>query len=204
MSGSYIILIGGAPTTGKSTIARLLSERLKIPWISTDQLREVTKGIGREKDYPALFRNKGLSGDQFLKRYSAAEIVRREHEEAVATWKSVKAFIEHSYPWDSFIIEGIGILPRLVAKDFKKKKYIKPVFLMDDDVDRVRNVVFGRGIWGDPDTYSDESKEKEVEWALLFGQKLKQEALKFGYPLIEVQKKKVDVSAVLKALRMRE
>lgn len=34
-----IILIGGAPTTGKTTLAKALSRVLGLPWISTDHIR---------------------------------------------------------------------------------------------------------------------------------------------------------------------
>lgn len=36
-----IILIGGPQATGKTTLAKELSSRLDIPWISTDQIRTI-------------------------------------------------------------------------------------------------------------------------------------------------------------------
>ena len=43
-------------------------------------------------------------------------------------------------------------------------------------------------------------KEKEVEWAQLFSHRLKQEAQKYGFPVIEVKKDKDDLQAVLEDL----
>lgn len=138
MDKQQIILIGGAPTVGKSKMAQRLSAHLNIPWISTDQIREVMKGVLREEDYPALFRNKNISGEEFLNKYSTSEIVDREIEEAKETWNGVGAFIKDPYPWKSFIVEGVAILPHLVARDFKETPNIQSIFLVDENADRIR------------------------------------------------------------------
>jgi len=50
-----IILIGGSPTAGKSYTARKIAESFKLPWISTDTIRDQMRKIVREKDFPNLF-----------------------------------------------------------------------------------------------------------------------------------------------------
>ena len=40
-----VILIGGAPTVGKSYLGRKLAEELKLPWISTDTIREMMRKL---------------------------------------------------------------------------------------------------------------------------------------------------------------
>ena len=52
-----IILIGGAPTIGKSFLAKKLSEEMKIPWISTDTIREFMREVVR------IEKHRGLVGD---------------------------------------------------------------------------------------------------------------------------------------------
>lgn len=37
----YCILLAGMPASGKSTVARYLSEQMKLPMISKDSLKEV-------------------------------------------------------------------------------------------------------------------------------------------------------------------
>ncbi len=91
-------------------------------------------------------------------------------------------------------------MPHLVAKEIADDKQIRPVFLIDEDVERIRKVVFSRGLWGDADTYSDDVKEKEVEWALLFSSRLKTEVKNYGYPLVEVEKDGNDFKKVLDVL----
>lgn len=195
-----IILIGGAPTAGKSTVAQLLSERLKIPWISTDQIRELMLHTVRKEDYPVLFRKRDYTAEQFLTTYSAEDIVKKEMEEGEATWIGVQAFIRHEYPWESFIVEGVAVLPRLVKRDLAGDFRTKCVFLIDEDADRIRDVVFKRGLWDDASSYSDGVKEKEIDWVLRFSQELKEEAERYGYPCLEVQKQHEDIGMILTTL----
>ena len=110
---------------------------------------------------------------------------------------------EDDYTWKrGFVVEGVNILPHLVAKDFNNDLNIKAVFLVDEDADRTRHVVFTRGLWDDAHTYSDDVKEKEVEWSLLFSHKIKIEAEKHGYPCVEVTKNNNDLESVLKVLEL--
>lgn len=93
-------------------------------------------------------------------------------------------------------------MPHLVAQDFKDNENVKAVFLVDEDADRARNVVFTRGLWGEAHSYSDDVKEKEVEWVLNFSHRLKAEAEQHGYPWIEVEKKDTDLDVALQALNL--
>lgn len=196
-----IILIGGAPTTGKSMMAYLIAKHLGVPWISTDQIREIQQSVASRKEFPSLFNTRGYNAEKFLTEFSAEQIVNMEMEQGEVVWLGVKKLIEDDYLWkEGCVIEGVGILPRLVARDYKDDLHVKTVFLVDEDADRMRDVVFTRGLWGDAHTYSDSVKEKEVEWALLFSHKLKTEAETYGYRLVEVTKNKNDLQAVLNAL----
>ena len=159
---SKIILIGGSPTAGKSYTARRLAEQLKLPWISTDTIREQMRKIVRKEDYPALFLHSNYTSKlavEFLSHNTAEEIVKHQNKESIAVWKGVKALIETDYVWKSFIIEGVAILPSLVSGLIKRNKNIQVVFLIDEDIDRVRKTIFTRGLWDDASKYPDEVKE---------------------------------------------
>lgn len=199
-----IYLIGGMPTSGKSTIAQGLSDYLHTPWISTDQIREVMRVIADRNQHPKLFMPEGYTAERFLTEYDAQQIVNIEFEQGEATWPGVSKLIVNNNTWhQGFVIEGVAILPHLIERDYRDNPNVKPVFIGDENEDRVRNVVYTRGLWGDAKTYSDDVKEREVEWAISFSKILKQEAEKNGYPWVEVEKNADDLNKVLQALGLK-
>ena len=188
-----IILIGGSPTAGKSYTARKVAESLKLPWISTDTIREQMRKIVREKDFPNLFIHSEATPDMavdFLSKKSAKEIVKHQNDESLDVWKGVSALIKTDYVWGNFIIEGVAVLPNLVKKLSVKNKEIKVVFLVDDDVERVRKIIFTRGLWDDAEKYTDSVKEKEVEWVIEFNNYIIKESKKYGFPVVKIGDRK--------------
>ncbi|OGI41587.1 MAG: hypothetical protein A2593_04890 [Candidatus Moranbacteria bacterium RIFOXYD1_FULL_44_9] len=193
---SKVILIGGSPTAGKSYTARKLAEDLKLPWISTDTIREQMRWIVRKEDYPDLF----MHGDpsvshtdkavEFLTHNTAEEIVEHQNKESEDVWKGVRGIIEADYVWEDFIVEGVAILPKLVAnQEWKvKKDKITAIFLIDEDKERVRNTIFTRGLWDEAEKYPDDVKEKEVEWVFSFNNYIKKEAKKYSMPVFNVDR----------------
>ncbi len=186
-----IIIIGGSPTAGKSYTARKIAELLKLPWISTDTIREEMREIVRKKDYPDLFFFYETSPEMaipFHNKYSPKEIVEIVNKEGKDVWKAVKAIIDTDYVWGSFIIEGVAILPKLAHKI--KKKDVKILFLIDEDKERVKKTIFTRGLWDAAKTYPDSVKDKEVEWVLEFNNYIKKEAKKYGFPVVSIGNRK--------------
>ena len=199
-----ILLIGGMPTAGKSTIAENLSRHLNLPWVSTDQIGAILRAVATREKYPKLFTWEDYDGFQYLNEYPADELADREFAKSEAVWLGVRKFIKEDYTWNGgLIIEGDDILPHLVAQDFSDVSNVKAVFIGDHDIDRVRNVVFTRNFVGDDaSTYSDDVKEKEVEWVLNYGKKLKNQVLKYALPWVEVDKSEHDLEKVLTALEL--
>ncbi len=188
-----IILIGGAPTAGKSYVARKIAEELKLPWISTDTIREQMREIVSKKDYPRLFFHSGADSKMaeiYLSKHTPKQIVKNQNEESKDVWKGVKAIIDTDYVWGSFIIEGVAILPSLISKAVKNNQEIKAFFIVDDDVDRIRRTIFTRGLWDSADKYPDKVKEKEVKWVIEFNKFITDEAKKYGFPVISVGDRK--------------
>lgn len=185
-------------------MAQLVASHLNLPWISTDQIRTIMRSVAPRKDIPHLFSPEGFdTAETFLSTFTPQQIADLEFEQSIATWAGIQAFIENEYTWrDGFVMEGVNILPHLVARDFGEKKDIHTVFLVDEDADRIRDVVFSRGLWGDADSYPHEFKEKEIEWVLLFSHRIKKEAEEHNLPCIEVSKRNDDMHAVLEALKL--
>ncbi|MEK6847705.1 MAG: AAA family ATPase [Nanoarchaeota archaeon] len=188
-----IILIGGAPVAGKSYTARKIAEELKLPWISTDTIREQMRELVRKKDNPSLFRHSKATSQmalQFLTKNTAKEVVKMQNKESTEVWKGVRALINTDYVWGSFIIEGVAILPSFVANLTKKGRNIKTIFLIDEDIKRIRKTIFIRGLWDDADKYPNSIKKKEVEWVLEFNNFIKKEAKRYGFPVISIGNRK--------------
>jgi 2-phosphoglycerate kinase len=199
-----IILIGGTPTVGKSTIAQAVAGHFNLPWISSDQIREIMRTVARREDYPDLFTPEGYDAERFLSEFTADEIAKMEYEEGDATWPGVKKLIEEDYTWrDGFVVEGVNILPHLIDRDLKGHDDVRAIFLVDEDKDRMKHVVFTRGLWGDAKSYSDDVKDKEVEWATAFSKILEAEVKKYGFPWVSIQKNAEDLSRVLAVLKQK-
>lgn len=184
-----IVLMGGSPTVGKSYAARKIAEELKLPWISTDTIREQMRKIVRKEDYPSLFLHAETTpemGVDFLTNNTPKEITRVVNQESEDVWKGIEALIETDYVWGSYIIEGVAILPKLASGLVKKNNSVKALFLIDEDLERVRKTIFERGLWDSADKYPDSVKEKEVEWVSEFNNYIKKEAGKYGLPVVDV------------------
>jgi len=176
-----IILIGGAPTAGKSHTAEELSKRLGIPWISTDMIREIMRVVADRNKYPAIFDLEEVTAEQHLTKLSPTEIVAHQNAESESVWEGIKAFIEKTYNWNECIIEGVAILPHLVNKDFLGDTKVSTYFLFNKDEEQIRDVVYNRGLWDEAKKYSDELKPKEVAWVIEFNAWLKGELQKYTY-----------------------
>jgi|SRR5579863_571129 len=201
MNQKRVVLIGGAPTTGKSTLADLVAKHLGIPWISTDQMRKIMRKVANRAEYPKFFNPEGYSIERFLTEFSTEQMVEIEFEQAEAVWAVAQAFIKEDWTWTrGFVVEGVHVLPHLVARDFKDDKWVRAVFLVDEDGERIRRVIYNRGLSGDAKAYSDGVKEKEVELVKLFSGRLRAEVERFGFPLVEVSKSGNDLERVLAAI----
>ena len=57
---------------------------------------------------------------------------------------------------------------------------------LDHDSDRLRDVIYTRGLWDAAFKYSDSVKEKELKWVVLFNNLIEQECNKYGLPIVEM------------------
>ena len=184
-----IILIGGAPTAGKSYVARKIADELSLPWISTDTIRELMRETVRPEDYPHLFDHAEAAGKDavaYLNQNTAAEIVENHIKENEDVWKGIHALLKTDYVWGSFIVEGVAIVPHLASSLTGRNKRIISLFLIEEREERIREVVYTRGLWDEAHKYPDSVKEKEVEWVMEYNTWIKKEAEKHGFPVINV------------------
>ncbi len=199
-----VILIGGAPGTGKSTLAKKLSKHLSLPWISTDQLRGIVRDYATRDRYPDLLLPEDCdTAELFLTKYTAKEIAEMEYQQAYDVWPAVEYLVTENYAWkEGVLIEGVNIVPELLEKIAKDTVDLHALFLIDEDHDRLKDVVYGRGIWDKADTYSDDLKPKEIEWVSIFTKMLKESSQRHGFTALEVQKDDNDIEMALHVLKL--
>lgn len=160
-----IILIGGAPATGKTTLAKFFSKKLNVPWISTDLIRSWMKSIVSKDDFPDLFNFVNITAEEHYTKFDVLETINYEVARDKEVFKGVKSFIDSNDEWVSFIIEGISIHPDFVSQlsdDFN----IIPVFLIDENSARIKDIIYSRGLWDKAGAYSDWVKEIEIDYLI--------------------------------------
>ena len=136
-----IYLIGGSPRGGKSILSRKLSEKLNIPYISTDNLRLVVmpyfKGEDKDKNFPFKKMFDLAAIDKYFKNNTGQEILRADIKEAKSIWPGVKSLINYLIACKmDYIIEGVHLLPNFV-KSLKGDENIKVVFLVKLDENKI-------------------------------------------------------------------
>ncbi len=157
-----IILIGGVAGTGKSTLAQKLSKHAGIPWFSTDQIRTIL--------YTSMSEEEKADNEQNTSKI----------------WKGVVALANRPFPWESgCIIEGIGILPELVARDLKENPAVKAIFLTQTNKEKITEIISERSKLPWIKTKTEEQQKKKVEILIASNKKLTVDAEKFGFPIIE-------------------
>lgn len=195
------ILIGGMPTAGKSTIAEAVAKHYDLPWISTDQIRMVMQSVANQQEHPTLFAGMNMTAEAFFESYTINEIAKQEYDQAEEVWTGIKRFIDTGWVWQKgCVIEGVSIIPKLVAERYNDKPEVKAIFLSDNNDERIRDVVFSRGLFTHPEKYGSEIKEKEVEWVKVFDDIIRQEAVRYNFPIVEVGKDSSDIEKVIAAL----
>lgn len=193
------ILIWWAPTTGKSTLAQKLSKELDIPWFSGDQIRMLMKIYAHRDETGGLFLPEWHdTAETFLWHYSVQEIVDMEFAQAYDVWPWVQKMLDdcYSYP-NGCIIEWVNITPEVVKQNLSLRNDVFPIFIVDDDQERIKDVIYTRWLFGDAKSYSDDLKQKEVEWVKVFIEKLKDDCEKYNFPCISIEKKENDIEKIL-------
>lgn len=193
-----IVCIGGAATSGKTTLARGIAERLSLPWISTDQIRLVMRVTGDPARQPDLFRfqdyvERRLRGDD-IAPLPADVVEQLQFEESCAVWAGVEAFVRRDYKYaGGFVLEGVGLLPHRLAELRQDFAAMRAVILEDPDRERARAVIQQRH----GGRCTPEAIEDQVDWIVACARRYRRDAEQHGLPVVGVAKTAADVDAVL-------
>lgn len=140
-----IYLIGGPPKCGKTTLSKVLSISLNIPWISTDTLGSIgqayTKQFSPRKFkelYPHTTKKSPVADITYTER-TPGQIAKDYIAQANSTAEAIDIFcICEITNMHSCILEGYHITPELVASLNKKygEENFKAVFLTKKDQEK--------------------------------------------------------------------
>jgi 2-phosphoglycerate kinase len=127
-----IILIGGTPGIGKSTLANLVARRLKATnLLGTDILREILRGIISTSLMPALHfssfeSSQFLSGDLLTRQNP---IIVGFEQQATKVMVAIESVISHQLQLpDISIVEGVHLVPTLINPELINNPRV--IFLM--------------------------------------------------------------------------
>ena len=184
----FVLLIGGPSGIGKTTVASQVARRLDVPWLMVDDLRLALMRSGLPiPDNPraeAFDRVDGLVaiGEAVS---PAIEVVIENH-------------VDQRIP---VVIEGDGILPSLFERDSVRTRAIngrvRMVYLTEPDPDALYANLVARCA----DTWRD-----DLRWyarrSATFGEWLKAEATRHGFPTVPVRPRESLVDRILSASRL--
>ncbi len=137
---SKVILIGGTPRAGKTTLAQNISRELSIPWISADVLGAIARTYVSEDKIDSLFpvnkirKETGGGNDDLYNAYSKEEIVSSYLKQGETIEKAVSVFVEYtiSEGWD-YVIEGYQITPKIMSELVKTYPEVSSVILINSN-----------------------------------------------------------------------
>jgi len=133
-----LILIGGTPRAGKTTLAQKISQKLSIPWVSADALGAIARiytSDNKVEDIFPLYRIRKETGggnDDLYGTYSTEEIVSSYLHQGETIEKAISVFVDYTVHegWD-YVIEGYQVTPKILSELTKKYPEVEAVVLIN-------------------------------------------------------------------------
>ena len=191
MENTICYLIGGAPRTGKTTLAKKIASENGIKSLSTDSILVMMMKMVRREEYPNLFYTQGLTVEGFYERYDTPiKAVEASVKAGQDAERGIIALIEHTLPsWKVIVIEGDVITPGFVKglQEKHPKISIRTTFLHDNDSGRIKERIYTKGLWSRDKPYSDAVKPMEVEYVKAYNEWFRHEAERYGFKIDQVE-----------------
>lgn len=185
-----IFLIGGPPKCGKTTLAKKLSTKLNIPWVSVDSLQNIVYAYSSQSFCKENFPHKNMKGSNNDETYSVnsvEDIVNAYIKQGQASYKAVSIIVESQIvDKDNYIIEGYQITPDLVNQIILKfgKDSIVPIFLVKTNKNKfVQDITKSTtpNDWIIRKTKNNETFSKIAEMVVNYSKYFESEAKVYGF-----------------------
>lgn len=112
-----VILIGGSPTSGKSTVAQAMAVQLGHSVIATDDLGAAARGVTGPAEAPDLFAMRAQDHRAYYISHPVETLLEHAQRSHRALWPAIESVIQDHATWSSpAILEGWALLPDLVAR----------------------------------------------------------------------------------------
>ena len=112
-----VILVGGAPLSGKTAAARSMGRQLAMPVIATDHLGEAARAVTDPASHSDLHACSLGDYRKYFTSYLPEQLLEHALRAHQALWPAIEAVIHRRLDWEgAAIIEGWALLPNLVAK----------------------------------------------------------------------------------------
>lgn len=173
-----VLLIGGSSATGKSYLARQLSEYYKVPLTEVDDIRIALQQLVNKTEHPDLYFF--LDNRNFLQDYSTEVLVENLLAVGQEVWPALDTLItKHLVCNEPVIFEGDSILPNLLAQ--RELSQIRAIFLYDS-TENLKEREIRRNRAGQSDS---ETLDQQINFSSAYGEKLKAQAEQYGFIAIK-------------------
>lgn len=193
-----IYFIGGPPKCGKTTLAKHLSKKLGLPWVSSDTLevigRKYVQKFAKEK-FTKLYPHsavKGKNNDETYSQNTPKQIAKNYIKQSKATYDAVDMFsICEISDGNDYIVEGYHITPELVSQLMGKydNKNFKAIFLFKSDQNKfIQNIKKSStpNDWIISKTKNENTFPKIAEMISGYGEYFHQQSLKYKLPVLNM------------------
>lgn len=183
-----IYLIWWTPRCGKSTVAKILSQQLHIPYIQTDYLASAIRSKMTDEEERKLFDEKYLNDDNRrnndvrFSMFSNIEQINHYNSKAKRLWQWIKNFIEYAIvDQQTIILEWFHLWPSIIANVVESRWYkVKYITLFKSDQEEIRRGILSNKHPNDratKTTHNEETYTKIASFIYDFWQSIKLQSI---------------------------
>jgi 2-phosphoglycerate kinase len=116
MAESEVILMGGAPFSGKSTLAKQLAAQQGYGLVAIDDVGTAVRAVTTPRSHPALHPMAGWDYRAYYIAHTPATLIHHSRQEHDALWPAIAAIIHAHLQWAGpVILEGWQLDPDRVT-----------------------------------------------------------------------------------------